>query len=386
MKKIILILTFLFVTFSPVYWYNLSSSEKTKVESAADSINSYIERKGEKYRPILLKRIDVILKRNIWEENIAIFTLLRELLENNSQAQAVLTEEIAETIIDSSDMSFTFSDNENRCSTNPCETSESFVKIQGLVSNGLIKYIEVNNYRLNSYQWSTWEYNPNIAYDNFTDGENIYSINYLDEDERVVYSEEFVIHKLKIEEAENAEPSSPVYSVNSDIPNVDENAVRQYWIDLINGERNILWLTPYTYDSSLDTTAKIWSDMAVSRWYIDHKINTWDSYYDYWKKVKWMKNNGVVCKNISRITFSESIAWQTYSCPSWADCTNALKKAVKRSFDFFMSEKGKDYDPHYRGIAQPLFETMWLGLSVKDLWNNKSKMYLTNHYCTTNTK
>jgi hypothetical protein len=51
-----------------------------------------------------------------------------------------------------------------------------------------------------------------------------------------------------------------------------------------------------------------------------------------------------------------------------------------------MSEKGTNYDPHYRAIAHKLFETMWLWLSVKDQGNGKYKMYLTNHYCTYNTK
>jgi len=39
-----------------------------------------------------------------------------------------------------------------------------------------------------------------------------------------------------------------------------------------------------------------------------------DSYYDYWKKAAWMENNGVACKNVSRATFSESIAWNIYTC------------------------------------------------------------------------
>jgi len=62
-----------------------------------------------------------------------------------------------------------------------------------------------------------------------------------------------VINKLKPEivteavtvtpnrsDVEDDLPSSPTYSIDSDIPYVDENAVRKYWIDLINGERNLL--------------------------------------------------------------------------------------------------------------------------------------------------
>ena len=80
--------------------------------------------------------------------------------------------------------------------------------------------------------------------------------------------------------------------------------------------------------------------MAVRRGYIDHKVDSpSDSYYDYWKKAAWMEENGVVCENISRATFSESIAYNNYYCADTSKCTDAIKKAVKRTYDFYMSEK-----------------------------------------------
>ena len=435
-------LALLFVSLSPTYSYELSVNEETRVEEAADAINIFIERKGEQFRPVLLSKIDAILERNIWDENIAIFTLLwtllaQDLVENkqittrlevaepeNLEETPIIEEEeiwevetiqevqedeqsdsiqevetIQEIEVLDSDFNFIYDHNAFECDANPCDTTKNAIKIVWEVDNPVVEYVEVNDYRLSSYQWSSWEYNPNVVYNNFADGENIYVINYLDENETVVYSEEFIINKqvpeivaettnsdTNTDEWVSTQTSAPSYSVNSDIPNVDEDEVRQYWIDLINGERNLIWLSPYTYDPSLDKTAKIWSDIAVSRWYIDHKVNSpSDSYYDYWKKVAWMENNGVVCENISRATFSESIAWNIYTCAAWTDCTDGLKSAVKKSFDFYMSEKWTDYHPHYRALAHPLFETMWLGLSVTSEWNNRYKMYLTNHYCTTNT-
>ncbi len=98
-----------------------------------------------------------------------------------------------------------------------------------------------------------------------------------------------------------------------------------------------------------------------------------------------MKQNWVICKNIKRATFSESIAWNEFYCNK-KDCTNEVKKAIKRSFDFFVWEKGKAYDLHYKAIVHPYFETMWLWLSIKDKWKNRYRIYLTNHYCTTNIK
>ena len=407
MKKTlsILILTLLSFQFSFAE-YILSTNEEQKVEKAIVLINNVIDRKWENLRRKLLTKISQILnKPNLSEKNTAIFTKLSLGISLSPVAQEASEKEIAKQI-NISDFQFIFSDTSNRCNSNPCQTNENFIKIQGRVDNILVKYIEVNDYRLNSYKWSDWEYNPNIAYANFQNGENTYIINYLWKDSEVLFTQSFLIDKVipenKVEELakptipptttdvselEDEQPSSPVYSMNSDIPYVDENAVREYWLGLINKERTLLWLSWYTYDKSLDKTAKIWSDMALKRWYIDHKVDSpSDSYYDYWKKASWMEDNGVVCKNISRATFSESIAWNNYNCSDTNECTNQLKKAVKRTYDFYMSEKGTGYDPHYKAIAHPLFETMWLWLSVADEGNGKYKMYLTNHYCTTNTK
>jgi len=175
------------------------------------------------------------------------------------------------------------------------------------------------------------------------------------------------------------------YSVKNSSPLFNEDEVRKYWLDLLNWVRDWVWVKKYSYEKSLDITAKKWSDLAVKRWEITHKVHSWDSYYDYKKKEKWMKKNGVICKNIKRATFSESIAWNEFYCKK-KDCTSEVKKAIKRSFDFFVWEKGKAYDLHYRAIVHPYFETMWLGLSIQNKWQNRYRIYLTNHYCTTNIK
>lgn len=163
--------------------------------------------------------------------------------------------------------------------------------------------------------------------------------------------------------------------------NIDIETVKQTWLDWINTERKSIWVTPYTYENKLEKTALIWSQLSKSKWYIDHKISPWDSYYDYWKKAAWMKQHWVVCKNISKITFSESIGWGTFTC-SDNDCTDELTEWIKSTFDFFMSEKGKSYKPHYEAIAGKLFKTMWLGITLEKTWTNRYKYYLTNHYCT----
>lgn len=163
----------------------------------------------------------------------------------------------------------------------------------------------------------------------------------------------------------------------------NEEEVRFYWLSLLNKARleEKLWL--YKYDNSLDYTAKLWSEQALKRWYIDHKVNSWDSYYDYSKKANWMKNEWVLCKNIYRVTFSESIAWWEFYCKT-DDCTQEVKNTMDKNYNFFMSEKWKDYSPHYDAIINKYFTTMGLWLTIKNNWNNKYTLFLTNHYCTKN--
>ncbi|MDR1944596.1 MAG: hypothetical protein LBQ59_00460 [Candidatus Peribacteria bacterium] len=53
-----------------------------------------------------------------------------------------------------------------------------------------------------------------------------------------------------------------------------------------------------------------------------HKRDLSDSYYDYNKIASWLKDRGIVCKNVNTVTFSESVAWTSYYCSeNSTDCT-----------------------------------------------------------------
>lgn len=392
MKKICVYVLLCFSFFSSSHAdYELSDIEKTKINRAVQVIQNFVDEKWERYQAIISWRIDTILeKKNLSDRSIATLIYLKDGIDGMCTKWTCEQDNSEDIEISDDDFAFLYNNPQFDCNTNPCTTMKDAIKIVGEVDNDLVANIEVDEYRLKSYKWSNWEYNADVDYDNFETGENVYTINYLASDDTVLYSEKFIIKKIEEEEKQEVTMSSDAniqsggwYEKNIPWVNIDE--VRTYWLWLINAERSSIWLANYSYDSSLDTTAQIWSNLAKSRWYIDHKVNSpSDSYYDYWKKATWMTNNGVTCENISRITFSESIGWQTYSCSAGNDCTASLKKAVKSTFDFYMSEKWTSYDPHYRAIAQPLFETMWLWISVVDQWNNRYKMYLTNHYCTKN--
>ena len=163
--------------------------------------------------------------------------------------------------------------------------------------------------------------------------------------------------------------------------NIDIEQVKATWISWINKERDLLWVPLYAYDSSLEKTALAWSEFWKSKWLLDHKVSSEDSYYDYTKKAQWMKVHWVVCKNLYRVTFSESIGWGSFSC-SDTDCTQELTNAIEKSFKFYMAEKWKTYKPHYEAISGKLFTLMWLGIALEKTSSSNYKYYLTNHYCT----
>lgn len=166
---------------------------------------------------------------------------------------------------------------------------------------------------------------------------------------------------------------------SDDLPaNVDLAKVRATWLDWENKERSANGLAAYTYNEDLFRTATIWAETSKQKGYIDHKRPGQTAYYDYKIIEAWFKKLGLEFKNIHSKTFTESIAWEYYSC-SEADCTDKLTTAIRKGFNFFMSEKGKSYSPHYDAIINPEFTQIGLGIIIDKA---TGKYYLTVHYGT----
>jgi uncharacterized protein YkwD len=164
-----------------------------------------------------------------------------------------------------------------------------------------------------------------------------------------------------------------------DLPaNINMDKVRETWLAWYNEVRKAEGLEPYIYNKQLDRTAIIWSEEAEKRGYINHKRAGQTAYYDYAKITAWFKELGLEFKNINRATHTENINWNYYKC-SDADCTEKLTQSIRSGFDFFMSEKGKTYSPHYDSIVKPEFKEIGLGIAIDP--TNK-KYYLTVHYGT----
>jgi predicted amino acid-binding ACT domain protein len=162
---------------------------------------------------------------------------------------------------------------------------------------------------------------------------------------------------------------------------IDSQQVLQTWMDWQNTVRTDLGLDIYENNSLLNNSALKWSQISKERGYIDHKRHTWDGYYNYKKIESWMKWELVICKNIARKTFSESIWYGSFRCDD-GECTDELINGMKSTFTFFMSEKRKKYDPHYRAIISPYFGTIGTGIELTKTGKNTYKYYLTTHYCT----
>lgn len=163
---------------------------------------------------------------------------------------------------------------------------------------------------------------------------------------------------------------------------VDEEKVRQTWLQWTNDLRNELGRTPYSIDRRLNSTATARSKWAANIGSISHRRRSGDSYYNYNRIVQWFKDTGneivwqpIEFRNVGRATFSESIGRGMYSCRV-ADCTQDMIDATRSTWNFFYSERAAN-GVHYRALTHPRFALQWLWL-----WYTSNKYYLTIHYGT----
>ena len=175
-----------------------------------------------------------------------------------------------------------------------------------------------------------------------------------------------------------AAPASACFEVRSTPPpHVNMDRVRQTWLTWNNRLRRRLQLEPYVLEDHLNSTAANWSTYAVQRGTIDHKRSADAAYYDYGAIESWFAQKGLTFANVDGKTFTENIGWGTYQCTS-SDCTTQLIDSIRSTFAFFLSERGKEYRPHYNSIVNPAFRKIGLGIAVSP----QGRYYLTVHYAT----
>lgn len=164
-------------------------------------------------------------------------------------------------------------------------------------------------------------------------------------------------------------------------PNIDMQRVRNTWLDWTNSARAAAGLYGYDYSSDLGRTAAVWSERAESLGYISHTRPGSSAYYDYGLIGRWFADLGVrFASGSGRSDYVENIGWEYYSC-SDGDCTDELIAGIRKTFNFFMSEKGRAYAPHYDSIMNPTYHLLGLGIAVDETAYG-GKFYLTVHYGT----
>lgn len=157
---------------------------------------------------------------------------------------------------------------------------------------------------------------------------------------------------------------------------IDLDRVQETWIDWTNDARAANGLPTYTSNTQLDRTAYIWSAFGRDRGYMSHTRPGTTAYYDYYAIQDWFEDSGVTFQSVGGYTFTENIGRGPYSC-SAEDCTDELINAIEYTFDYFMSEAGSSYAPHYNSIMNTSFKQIGFGIVVTD-----SSYYMTIHYGT----
>lgn len=161
------------------------------------------------------------------------------------------------------------------------------------------------------------------------------------------------------------------------VAKVDMQEVQRVWLGWINDARAQEGLPPYALSRQLERTAWTWSAQARDQGSLTHKRIPQAAYYDYKMIGDWFSGLGLDFANVKGTTYTENIGWGYFTCAQ-SDCTGAMIKAIRSTFDFFMSEKGKSYAPHYNSIVNTNFTQIGMGLAV----DANGKYYLTTHYGT----
>jgi len=179
-----------------------------------------------------------------------------------------------------------------------------------------------------------------------------------------------------LQDTVSVEQATSLVSLSTQIPNVDMEKVRSAWLQRHNQERYNLWLDPLAYHFALESTATTWANYLGSIRTAIHKRTSSDGYYSYASIKQRFLNQWIIFthqEQNGQSLFTENLWWNMYSCKK-TDCTEDFIAAVKKSRDFFMSEKWKSYILHYNAIIGN-YTSLWLGVAISG-----TRYYLVSHY------
>ncbi|USN54494.1 MAG: hypothetical protein H6765_08250 [Candidatus Peribacteria bacterium] len=119
---------------------------------------------------------------------------------------------------------------------------------------------------------------------------------------------------------------------------IDIRAVQLKWLEWVNNEREARGLEPYVINPVLQKTATQRSQTMKDKQSADHKRFSTSSYYDYPQVTNWFADRGVEFENINNSTYTENVGYAWFDCEE-ENCTNDAISALRRVFDYFMSEE-----------------------------------------------
>ncbi|EKD25282.1 MAG: amidase [uncultured bacterium (gcode 4)] len=147
---------------------------------------------------------------------------------------------------------------------------------------------------------------------------------------------------------------------------VDSDAVREIWLQWINDARFDRWSNPYILDPYLTNTAQTRAnhlrDNDITQW---THIREDEAFRDSAAIRRWFEAQGV-----TPWLFTESNGRNVYRCST--DCTQTMIEKIRYTYDFFVGEAGKSYQPHRLSVIGKQYKIMGVGIAA-----GNGKYYLT---------
>ncbi len=128
----------------------------------------------------LISRFVYTVYYNLWSDSSA---------EVTSQVKTTNSSKVSNFDVDGSKFTFTSPTTENTYTT-----TDTFVTIRGNVKLEGVDSITVNDFKLNSFNWSTWRYHADESYNNLGEWTNVYEVKYYSWD-KLIYINYFTIIK-----------------------------------------------------------------------------------------------------------------------------------------------------------------------------------------------
>ncbi len=160
---------------------------------------------------------------------------------------------------------------------------------------------------------------------------------------------------------------SQIKTQNQVISNVDRDKVKDERLAWHNYEREQAWLSPYTYNESLNYTSLIRAQQIASeqrKTWSTHARKSGDWYWNTESIRAWFSDLWV---DVSY--FSESNAYWYYNCKK-SDCTNEMIEALRTCFNRTFLDR-----THRPAVVSSMYNEIWLWVAT-----NWTYIWLTTHY------